>query len=58
MELFVEDGSTLSFENGTVLMESGTLHLEEQSGQLLNISFTEDDDTSQTLTLHLRTKED
>ena len=58
MELFVKDGSTLSFENGTALMESGTLHLEEQSGQLLNISFTEDDDTSQTLTLHLRAKED
>ncbi|MGN0290384.1 MAG: DUF4860 domain-containing protein [Lachnospiraceae bacterium] len=58
MELFVKDGSAVSFENGTTLMESGTLHLKEEDRHLLTVEFTEDDGSSQALTLHLRAKED
>lgn len=58
MELFLKDGGTPDFQSGTSLMDSATLRLEETESQLLKIQLAEEDDTLQTLTIHLKAKEE
>lgn len=57
MELFVRDGTSLSFESGTELMDSGTLSLDTSRSRLLTLELKNEDDTRQVLTVHLRSKE-
>lgn len=56
MELFQKSETSFSPENGDALMECGTLHLEEKKN-LLHIYLTDSYGTTQTLTLHLKTRE-
>lgn len=58
MELFLKDGSAPDLKNGTPLMDSGTLNLEETENQLLKLKLTDKDNTLQTLTIHLKAKEE
>lgn len=58
MELFVRDGTSLSLESGTELMDSGTLSLDTSRSRLLTLELKNKDDTRQILTVHLRAKEE
>ncbi len=58
MELFLKDGSTPDLKSGTALMDSGSLSLKEEKNSLLQLSLTDEDDTLQTLTIHLKAKEE
>lgn len=57
MELFVRDGTSLSLESGTELMDSGTLSIDTSRSRLLTLELKNEDDTRQVLTVHLRAKE-
>lgn len=59
MELFSKDsaGSVPDLSSGTVLMDAGTLSIEETSSQLLHLTLETPEHTAQTLTLHLNAKE-
>lgn len=58
MELFLKDDGPPDLDTGTPLMDAGTLTLQENAPQTLTLDLTDENGLLQSLTVHLKAKEE